>query len=364
MVTPTEKRWEAVFAWKNTKSIKKAARQARLSLKATRLWVGRYKATGGVDELSKSGRPKVMSAQAKAKAYDLLRENEVHGAADVAVELQRRGLTPRKVSKSTVLRAAKSEGVERGQPLVALRGQPAKRLTKDTKSRRLAFALANKTTCWKKVMFTDRKRFLFSYPGEKVHRVHWAVKGTHRQAAAVNHPQCLNVYAGITKWGVTKIHVVAGSSKHKTTHKNKKGQPASSITASEYFDVVSGTFLPQGTAIFSAQGFGSWVLQQDNDPCHRVAADAIQQWNGKRGSSITLLPSWPPNSPDLNPIENLWAYVGARVQAQGPSTFEAFKQAVIKELETVPLRVLHNLYSSMPKRIARVVELQGDKTKY
>lgn len=246
MVTPTEKRWEAVFAWKNTKSIKKAARQARLSLKATRLWVGRYKATGGVDELSKSGRPKVMSAQAKAKAYDLLRENEVHGAADVAVELQRRGLTPRKVSKSTVLRAAKSEGVERGQPLVALRGQPAKRLTKDTKSRRLAFALANKTTCWKKVMFTDRKRFLFSYPGEKVHRVHWAVKGTHRQAAAVNHPQCLNVYAGITKWGVTKIHVVAGSSKHKTTHKNKKGQPASSITASEYFDVVSGTFLPKG----------------------------------------------------------------------------------------------------------------------
>ena len=41
-------------------------------------------------------------------------------------------------------------------------------------------------------------------------------RGSTRQAATVNHPQCVNVYAGITKYGVTKLHVVAGSSKHKT----------------------------------------------------------------------------------------------------------------------------------------------------
>ena len=77
-----------------------------------------------------------------------------------------------------------------------------------------------------------------------------------------------------------------------------------------------------------------------------------------------MLPSWPPNSPDLNPIENLWGYVDAKVQAQGPTSFEAFKQAVVKELQSVPLSVLHNLYNSMPKRMAKVIELGGDKTKY
>ena len=364
MITPVEKRWEAVFAWKATKSIKKAARQVGLSPKAARLWVRRYDETGSVGHLPKKGRPSLMSAQAKSAAFEMLVGGEFQGAAGVAVELQRRGVTPRKVSKATVLRAAKAEGIVRDQPLVALRGQPAKRLTKDTKAKRLAFALANKTTCWKKVMFTDRKRFLFSYPGQRVSRVQWGVKGARRQAAAVNHPQCLNVYAGITKWGVTRVHVVAGSSKHKTTFRNKKGQLAKNITGSEYFNVVSDTFLSHGTALFSSQGFGSWVLQQDNDPSHRVAAGAIQLWNAKRGSSIGLLPSWPPNSPDLNPIENLWGYVGARVQARGVTSFDAFKQAVIHELGAVPTSVLHNLFNSMPKRIAQVIELEGDKTKY
>ncbi len=364
MAISVEKRWEIIFAWKELQSIKKVARRVGVSPKVARLWVKRYLETSSVGELPKTGRPSLMSAKARARAYDMLRDGEQQGAADVAVKLRREGLTKRKVSKSTVLRGVKAEGGERAQPLVALRGRPAKKLSKDTKAKRVGFALANKKTCWKKVMFTDRKRFLFSYPGQKVNRVQWAVKGTQRQAAAVNHPQSLNVYAGITKWGVTKVHVVAGSSKHKTTYRNKKGQLAKSITSEEYMAVVSDSFLPQGTAMFSAQGFGSWVLQQDNDPSHKVAAGVIQSWNGKRNSSICLLPSWPPNSPDLNPIENLWGYVDAKVQAQGPTSFEAFKQAVVKELQSVPLSVLHNLYNSMPKRMAKVIELGGDKTKY
>lgn len=197
MITPIEQRWEAVIACKATKSIKKAARQVKLSVKATRLWVRRYKETGGVDHQPKVGRPSLMSDQARANAYERLLEGDLQGVASVAVELQRKGLTPRKVNKSTVLRSVKAEGVERGKPLVAIRGRPAKKLTKSTKAKRLEFALANKTTNWRQVMFTDRKRFLFSYPGQRVNRVQWVVRGTQRQAAAVNHPQCLNVYAGI-----------------------------------------------------------------------------------------------------------------------------------------------------------------------
>lgn len=364
MAISVEKRWEVVFAWKELHSIKKAARRAGVSPKVARLWVTRYLKTGLVGELPKLGRPSLMSAEARARAYDLLKDGEVQGAAEVAVKLRREGLTKRKVSRSTVLRGIKAEGIARSQPLVALRGRPAKKLSKDTKAKRLAFAMANRKTSWKKVMFTDRKRFLFSYPGQKVHRVQWAVKGAQRQAAAVNHPQSLNVYAGITMWGVTKVHVVAGSSKHKTTYRNKRGQVARSITSEEYKSVVSGTFLPQGTAMYSAQGFGSWVLQQDNDPAHKVATAAINSWNDKRSSSICLLPNWPPNSPDLNPIENLWGIVEAKVQAQGPTSFEAFKLAVIKELQSVPLSVLQSLYNSMPKRMAKLIELHGDKTKY
>lgn len=362
--TSMEKRWEVVFAWKDQKSIKKAARRAKLSVKAATLWIKRYKTTGGVEDLPRAGRPTIMSATARARAYELLKDGDLQGANDVAIKLQREGLTKRRVSRSTVLRAVKLEGEQRGEPLVAHRGRPAKKLSKDTKAKRLAFALANKQTCWKKVMFTDRKRFLFSFLGQKVNRVQWVVKGAQRQAAAVNHPQSLNLYAGITRWGVTQIHVVAGSSQHKTTFKNKKGQLAKSITAEEYMTVVSDTFIPQGSSMFSAQGFGSWVLQQDNDPTHKVAAAVIKSSNKKRGSSISLLPNWPPNSPDLNLIENLWGYVVPKVEAQGPASFKAFRAAVVKELLNVPLSYLESLYKSMPKRIAQVIALEGDKTKY
>ena len=146
MAISVEKRWEIVFAWKELQSIKKVARRVGVSPKVARLWVTRYLETKSVDELPKAGRPSLMSAKARARAYDMLKDGELQGAADVAGKLRREGLTKKKVSRSTVLRGVKAEGDERAQPLVALRGRPAKQLSKDTKAKRLGFALANKKT--------------------------------------------------------------------------------------------------------------------------------------------------------------------------------------------------------------------------
>jgi hypothetical protein len=180
----------------------------------------------------------------------------------------------------------------------------------------------------------------------------------------VNHPQVLNVYAGITKFGVTACHVVAGSSKHKTSYCNKQGKPSRNITSSEYAVVLRTTLLPEGKRIFGAAGIGSWVLQQDNDPSHKVAAAAIKLWNNKHASSIGLLGSWPPNSPDLNPIENVWSYVQAKVNSMGCKTFEEFELAVTQQIKNVPKAMLENLIKSMGTRMATAIQVGGDKTPY
>lgn len=359
-----ERRWEIIHTFKRLKGIRAVARALEISRSTVQLWVRRYQSTGGVDFKPKSGRKHVLSPSSAEAALGMLLD-EQHGTAyQVAQQLQLQGHTSVRVHRTSVVRAARMAAMSKGKCLRAVRGQPAKRLTEATKTKRRGFTRVNRSTTWGYVMFTDRKRFLFRYPGTRVRPVKWLMQGEEHLAMAVNHPQCLNVYAGITRYGVTKMHVVAGSSKHTTTFKNKNGQPAKNITSAEYQHVLNATLLPEGRRIFSTQGISSWVLQQDNDPAHKEAPQHVQQWNTQHNSSISVLADWPPNSPDLNPIENVWAYVQSRVDQRGCKTFEEFKQAVLDEFQAVPVSMLRNLFDSMPRRMAKVTQLGGDKSGY
>jgi hypothetical protein len=48
----------------------------------------------------------------------------------------------------------------------------------------------------------------------------------------------------------------------------------------------------------------------------------------------------------------------------GCQTFEEFRQAVLDQLAAVPKQMLRNLVSSMQERLAKVIELEGDRINY
>ena len=73
---------------------------------------------------------------------------------------------------------------------------------------------------------------------------------------------------------------------------------------------------------------------------------------------------WPSQSPDLNPIENLWGYLKGRLETRIIHSTAQLLAAAREEWNALPQQVLQNLIESMPRRIAAVIRARGGATKY
>ena len=74
--------------------------------------------------------------------------------------------------------------------------------------------------------------------------------------------------------------------------------------------------------------------------------------------------NWPPNSPDLNPIENVWGWMEAKINKLGYNTWPEFRAAMHRIDREVPQSMVDNLYKSIPKRMRLVLEKGGGKIGY
>ena len=102
------------------------------------------------------------------------------------------------------------------------------------------------------------------------------------------------------------------------------------------------------------------VFQQDNAPCH--TSKAMQAFFKR--SKINAL-EWPGNSPDINPIENLWLVMKKKVVAKHPKNIEDLKRAIaevwVKEIDQ---DLCHRLVESLPMHLAQVIQNKGYSSKY
>lgn len=104
-----------------------------------------------------------------------------------------------------------------------------------------------------------------------------------------------------------------------------------------------------------------WTFQEDGDPKHQ--SEFTKAYKRKRG--LKFIEDWPPNSPDLNPIENLWSLIKSRTHARQPKTLvegQAFLYEEWRRLEDSEMLI--SLIHSMPKRIKACLKAGGGLTKY
>jgi hypothetical protein len=355
-----------VLDYHRNRCYKVVARENDVDWRTVKAYVGYHQKHGAVPVNRTVKRKPVVNEEAASKAAVLLAGGKHGTSAQVARELHKQGLLKRVVHRTTLARHAKAAAKAAGEVLRVERGQPKKGLTAQNEAARLEFSKKHRRRNFDTVMITDRKKFLFKHPGVKVSSVRWSLRGKPATAYTVNNPECVNMYAGLTKYGVTKAHLVVGTSRQPSKgYKNKKGAVARNITGAEYKDVLLQTLLPEGNRIFSSQGITSWVFQQDNDPTHKgAAAKAVPLFNGKHSTTVSLLAEWPPNSPDLSPIENLWAIVQRRVDAAGCKTFAEFKKTLQKEWDGVSKQLCSKLITGINTRLAECIKREGRRTDY
>ncbi len=96
-------------------------------------------------------------------------------------------------------------------------------------------------------------------------------------------------------------------------------------------------------------------FQQDNAPCHK--AQIISDWFLEHDNEFTLL-KWPPQSPDLNPIEHLLDVVEREILIVDvqPTNLQQLCDAIMTIWTKISEECFQHLVESMPWRIKAVVK--------
>jgi transposase len=288
-----------------------------------------------------TGRPPLLNSPAQQELKAFVQENgENRRLCSKKLATAWTAHTKQPISAVTIRRNLKKVGLTSCIP----RKKPA--MTEVHRQARLEWAHAHKNwgeKKWKRVLFSDESTFTQFQQGRqgKVWREPGEELNPDCIAVTVKHSPS-RMFWGCFSWhGLGPIVPLKGSVTGQTHAKviNKYVVP----TLNKYF--------PQGNGIF----------QEDNAPPHRskVAVSA-------RENAEIVKMDWPAQSPDLNPIENLWMEMKVMVHRRTPppSNIQELEKYVKNAWKDLPPEYYKKLIKSMPRRIEAVIAANGNSINY
>ncbi|CAJ0961840.1 unnamed protein product [Ranitomeya imitator] len=125
------------------------------------------------------------------------------------------------------------------------------------------------------------------------------------------------------------------------------------VNAASYQEILEHFMLPLAEMLYGDEDF---IFQHDLAPAH--SAKTTGKWFTDHG--ITVL-NWPANSPDLNPIENLWDIVKRKLRDARPNTLDELKATIEASWASITSQQCHRLIASMPRRIEAVISSKDSR---
>ena len=216
-------------------------------------------------------------------------------------------------------------------------------LTDKHKQRRIEFAMKYRRQNWDKVIFSDKTTIQMFRNTQKV----FYKAGTKPpQKPMVKHPYKVHVWGAFSIKGRIGFLMFTGI-----------------MDGAFYREILNENLFENADSIMRR----GWVFQQDNDLKH--SAKETKKLLTDRCPNML---DWPSNSPDLNPIENLWSILKRQVEkgvnklvAEKKSvTVEIFCETIQQEWDKIEPEIFVNLIRSMPTRLEQIIEHNGNKINY
>jgi transposase len=299
----------------------------------------KFEMLGIVTDKERLGRKKITSSQTDRLMTRAVMKDRRKPSKDIAADLNESGIS---VSSRTVRRRLWQAGLKAKTP----RKKPFLNLKQRRK--RVAWAKEHITWTgdqWKKVIFSDESRIsIFGQDG---------IQYVRRRPGEENLPQCciptmkhplsVMIWGCHARDGIGRLQIMEGN-----------------VNARQYIDTVLERKLLSSARDIFKQDNPDFIYQQDGAPCH--TARVCMKWFEDHG--VTVL-DWPGNSPDLNPIENLWSRLKRLVSAKRPSNRATLIAAIIEcWFHVITPEHLAALVDSMPRRCQAVISAKGFPTKY
>ena len=316
-----------------------AAAKADTSVGVARRWFKRLRASGSPEDAPRSGRPRKTDALADAA---IVRASEIDPFASNRA-IRNKLVLP--VSPSTIGRRLDDAG------LPSYFAAMKRHYTDEQRRARLSFANGYKhwtSEDWERVIFGDE--VTIEGDGRK-RRIRVRRPPNHRfDPEYTLHSRIFtpsrHLFACFCSRGPGFCEMYEG----KLDGKALRGLLQRTVpeTAADYYQTDP-----------TKPGHEQWWLLHDGSPVFR--SNIVQTW--LHNNAINVL-DWPPYSPDLNPIENLWPRVHALMDKLQPSTDEQVADAFVHCWPELSLDLFTDYAQSMPARIAAVIAANGDATKY